>query len=251
MLLVVLLSVALLSLAAMVVIRSGRSSAQSASALRDRAVAMAAADGGIQQAMFELLRIPEDPVALRLSATVGQVRVRIEVENQSGKLNPNLASVPLLRGLLIALGENPLVATTVAETIVDSRTPAPMSVGGGLKRDVYRAAGLSYGPPGRLFHSINELAALPGVTPALLARLRPYLCLYLANAVVPDAAAGAVRQAIAQTASDDIDFPANDRVFQVTATASGPGRARFVRIAIVRARPGGNGAPQILSWESG
>jgi general secretion pathway protein K len=250
-LVVVLLSLSLLSIAAMAVIASSRSATQSARALHDRALTMAAADGGIQQAMFVLLQAPENPVSLRLSAIIGQVRVRIEIENQAGKINPSLASLPLLRGLLIALGENPRIATTIAEAIVDARTPAPMSVGGGLKSDIYRSAGLNYGPPGRLFHSINELGMLPGVTPALLVRLRPYLCLYLENAVAPDAATGPVQQALALAESDEVSFPAPDRVFQITAIASGPGRTRFVRMATVRRRPDASGAPQILSWESG
>src|SRR5262245_24746125 len=74
-LIVVLWSLALLAVAATFVVQSGRSAMQSASALRDHAAAMAAADGGIQLAMFRLLQVPDDPAALRLAAMVGPVRV--------------------------------------------------------------------------------------------------------------------------------------------------------------------------------
>lgn len=250
MLLVVLWSLGLLALLTTQMIQSSRSGLQSANARRDYAVVAEAADAGIQQGIFLLLGMVQDPAAFTRRVSIGQTRLRITVENQAGKINPNLAPVSLLEALLVAVGEARSAALMIAEEIVDWRTPAPISVGGGLKTDVYKFAGLNYGPPGRLFRSVDELGLLPGVTPALLSRLRPWLCLFLDNAVTPEAAAGPVAQAVANSETDEVSFPAADRVFLITVTADGPGRARFVRKAIVRFQFRATGLPRILSWET-
>jgi general secretion pathway protein K len=42
----------------------------------------------------------------------------------------------------------------------------------------YQAAGLDYRPPGAPLETLDELGRVLGMTPAILATIRPYLTLY-------------------------------------------------------------------------
>ncbi len=245
----VLWSLGLLALLTTQLVGTARSGAQSAAARRDQAILAAAAAGGIQQGIHWLLTVPDDPALVSFPARIGVAMVTVTVENQAGRINPNQATLPLLQALLVALGESTAVARTIAEGVVDWRTAAAMSVAGELKAKAYAAAGRTYAPPGRLFHSIEEMGLIPGMTPALLDRMRPHICLYLDTAVTRDAATGPVAKAIASLDEDEVFFPGAERIFAITAEARGFGQLRVVRRAIVRFRPHSAGLPAILTWE--
>ena len=62
-------------------------------------------------------------------------------------------------------------------TSANSRA-SPLSRAGGPKLAQYQAAGLPYGPANRPFDSLDELGLVLGMTPTLLARMRPFLSVY-------------------------------------------------------------------------
>jgi general secretion pathway protein K len=104
----------------------------------------------------------------------------------------------------------------------------------------YRAAGLDYGPPDAPLESIDELGRVLGMTPAILAAIRPHLTLYgppEPSAASPDpvVAAALAEASKAGAVIDVADQPPPDvRTTRITAIAFGPGEARVTRSATVR-----------------
>ena len=256
-LLVVLWAMVLLSLVATRVTASGRSAVQIAANLRNAAVAEAAADGAVQEAAFRML----DPSAAGWRAD-GQLRrlpmpsgtIALRLEDQAGKVNPNVASPELLAALFRQLGADTRAANSLAAAIADWRAPTAEARPLGAKAREYRNAGRTYGPPDAPFESIGELGAVLGMTPALLDRLAPHLSLFrdgdpdpgLADPVVLRALRGSLgAQEFAVSPQGGV------RVVAVTATAEPAGGSRFTRRAILRIGEGRDGRPwQILGWGS-
>lgn len=105
--------------------------------------------------------------------------------------------------------------------------------------------------------SLDELGRVRGMTPALLAALRPHLTLY--GAPVPNPADADPEVAAALALSGDsgaalgaVPTGATDLVtVRIHATALGPGNARISRTAVARV---GSNLPQgytLLAWDAG
>ena len=252
-LLLVLWSLALLALLGTHVTAIGRTEAQLAANLRVAAAAEAAADGALHQAIFHLLdpsptRWWPDGI-LREIALPDSARGLVRIESEQGKVNPNLATPRLLEALLLHLGAEPRTASSLAAAILDWRTAGPRP--GGAKEPQYRAAGRDYAPPGRPFESVEELGLVLGMTPALLARLSPFLSVYQGGEPDPRLAHPVVLQAMrtALGAEDLAADPDATPVVTITATALLPGGARFTRQAQVRLGSGGRSRGwQVLTW---
>jgi len=252
-LLLVLWTMVLLSLIGTRIAATGRMEAQLAGNIRDAAVTEAAADGAVQDAAFRLLAAP--PRRWPAGGTEGSlvlpgVTIAIRVESEEGRVNPNLASAELLAALVRGAGSDTQAATSVAAAIVEWRFP------GGAESTAmraYQAAGLAYGPPGKAFRNVDELGAVRGMTPALLAALAPYLSLFTNGD--PDAAdaapivLAAMRAATGQ-APRSARGGAPPSVVRITATAAGPNGTRFIRRAVL-ALNRRNAAPvRVLSWDA-
>ena len=264
-LLLVLWAMVLLSLIGARIAASGRAEAQLAANVRDAAVTEAAADGAVQEAAFHLL----DPSPARWAAgdaarglAMPGAAVTVRIESEDGKVNPNLASAALLEALLRETGADARAARQVADAILAWRFPWSRAAGASDPQiAAYRAAGLGYAPPGAPFRSLDEVGAVLGMTPALLARVRPYLSLY-ADAE-PDAASASRPVLAALSALNGGATPPRNagpadepRVVSVTAAALGPNGTRFARHAILRvsAQPSSSGqtAPdpvEVLGWD--
>ena len=180
-LLIVLWTLAFLSLLGAALVATSRQDTQRARNLIDGAAAEAAADGAVQQAIYALL----DPSARRWrpDGTVhllrsGQNRIEVRVENESSKVNPNFAPVELMQALMVDLGVSSATAARLAAAIADWRTQGEQPLPLGAKAPLYAAAGRDYAPPGASFESLDELGAVLGMTPDVLALMRPHLTLY-------------------------------------------------------------------------
>ena len=106
-LLIVLWTMVLVSLIGIQVTAIGRGAVQVASNLRASAELEAAADGAVHEAIFRLL----DPTAagwradgMDRSMMIGPLGVALRLEDQAGKINPNLAQPDLLAAFLRQLG---------------------------------------------------------------------------------------------------------------------------------------------------
>jgi len=246
---------------------TGRTETRIAGNLKANAVAAAAADGAIFRAIFNL----SDPQQDRRWALdgsdhvlqVGGLRTTVSLEDESARINPDTAPPALVEGLLRATGSDGGTAARLAAAIADWVGNTPVAPQAGELQEQYRAAGLDYTPPGSPLESIDELGHVLGMTPEILAAIRPHLTLFGPASPTPDRADPMVIAAIAfasrsQALSAPNAAPAlppnGDVIARITAIATSAAKARVVRVAVVRA-----GAPQpmlprgyaVLAWTSG
>jgi general secretion pathway protein K len=176
--------------------------------------------------------------------------VEVRIEDEAGKVNPNFASPELLRALLVRIGADARTAASIAAAIVDWRSesadPNPL----GAKAAQYAAAGRDYGPPGAPFQSLDELGEVLGMTPELLARLRPHLSLFSQTDPLASTTDPVVAMAIRDTGGAG-RAAANGRlqVALITARAQGLDGARFTRRAAIRIGGDVRDRPwKVLAW---
>ncbi|MEA2745646.1 MAG: ral secretion pathway protein [Acetobacteraceae bacterium] len=252
-LLMVLWTMGLLALLVTQFATTGRTETRVAANLRANAAAQAAADGGLHEAILRLLQGvwgPDDrPRTIRAPDGVVEIRVL----NQASKVNPNVATLATMQTLLTRAGIDPGKAAALSRAIIDWRSSGPKSVSGGSKISQYQSAGLPYAPAGKLFDSVEEIGQVVGMTPALLARIRPFLSVYQeSDTEEPGSGTG---QAFPATDRDGWYLGSTGRlmVVAIRATATGAKGGRFTRQAIVRLRaePSLDQEPyQILTWET-
>jgi general secretion pathway protein K len=270
-LLIVLWTLGLLSLLAAQVTSGARTETRLAANLRGAAIAAAAADGAVMETAYRLRIGAWAPDGVVRPLAVGEVRVAVRATDERGLVNPNRATVPLLRALLRQVGVPTSRADQLATAIVDFRLRGPTSLMGGLKITPYRAAGLDYGPTGRPFGDVEGLAVVLGMRPDILARIDPFLSVDTDNAVTPALASGPVRAAIAEL--EDVAArtgqpvqglpppsvggtaaPQGAMVVRVTAAARAADGSLFTRAATLRLTD--NAGPgvvpiRVIRWDGG
>jgi general secretion pathway protein K len=244
-LLIVLWSLALLALLGSQILATARHDAQIARNLLESAELEAVTHGAIQQAIYRVLdgtnrHWNSDGVARTL--VLGRTPVVVRVEDEADKVNPNIASAALLQALLRQVGADSATAASIAASVVEWRL-----AGGGAKGPSpvlarYVAAGRDYAPSGAPFASLDELGAVLGMTPDLLARLRAHMTVF-----TDDDPTAATRDPVVAQALANLGPPgaADDRgqtaLMSITADAETPNRSRHRVRAVVRtnARPEG------------
>ena len=257
-LLIVLWTLGLLALLGTAITASGRTATKLAGNLRSNAVVEMAADGAVHQAMLRLMEGAWKPDGAPRVVRIGPAIVEVRMTDEAGKVNPNFATLPVMAALLRNLGLDPARAASLAAAIIDWRTRSLQPLPGGAKLPQYRAAGLPYGPASRPFESVDEVGLVLGMTPDILARLRPYVSVYNDSDVQRAAADPLADQAIGESelgrgAADRFSFASEDQTATVRAAATGPDGARFTRQAVIRiaAEPAQGEAPfQVLTWET-
>ena len=264
-LLIVLWTLVLIAFIVAHVTAAGRSEVRIAGNLAANAAAQAAADGAIYQAIFNLSD-PQPDRRWALDGGAHQLRigdsvVTVTIEDEAGRINPNLASVALLEGLLRAAGDNTETAGDLAGAIAEWVGSAQVLRQPDQLTAEYRAAGLDYAPPGAPLESLDELGRVRGMPARLLDALRPHLTLFgpaepnaaAADPVVAMAIALASRSTLATGAGQTLGTAnaAGDIVTaRIRANAQGPTNARVTRVAIVRIGPFTSQGYTPLAWDS-
>jgi general secretion pathway protein K len=254
-LLIVLWTLVLLTLMVTQMTSAGRSQARLALNLRTSAAAEAAADGAVYQAIFHLLdtskarwSVGDPPHQASMPDATADVRMTSDV----GKINPNAASVPLLEALLCNVGADTRTAQSLAASIANWRFPDAQGQPMGAQTKDYRAAGRDYGPPAAPFETLDEMGLVLGMTPDLLARLKPHLTIY--HERQPDPASA---DAIVLKSLRDVDpilatvttGVVDESVVTITAAATAGNGSRFTRRATVQLGAGTDHTIyQILEW---
>ena len=253
--LIVLWAMALLALLGTRVTSAGRTEILIAGNLRDAAAAEAAADAAVHLAIFNLLdRPPRRWVAdgLVRRVTVPGAVVDVRIDDPRGRLNPNSAPPVLLAALIREVGGDPEQAGAIAAAVFDWRTPGIVASAGGAKLAQYQRAGRSYGPPGRPFGDIDELGGVLGMTPGLLAALRPHLSLVNFATIEPARATPPLVRALQRAGIGQPAMEQTGTVVDVQARAVTERGARFTRQAAILLRAGVEGRPyRVLSWLDG
>jgi general secretion pathway protein K len=148
------------------------------------AQARAAADGGVERAAFELVR-PRNLSDIWKSDgapqswTDGEAKITVWTQDESSRIDLNVANDLLLKGLLQNVGGLDLAtAEAVLGAIQDWRDPDDLKRPNGAEESDYRAAGKTYKPANAPFGTVGELSRVLGVTPGLVARVADSLTVY-------------------------------------------------------------------------
>jgi general secretion pathway protein K len=145
--------------------------------------AEAIADAGVQRAVFELYRTDKSPDAWKRDGTTQNwsfdgVPVKVEIRDESAKIDINTAVDPLLRGMLLSVGLPDDEATSLLDAILDWRDPDSLRRPNGAEEPEYRAAGLSYRPANAPFQAIEEIQLVLGMRPEIYRRIAPMITVF-------------------------------------------------------------------------
>ena len=145
--------------------------------------AEAIADAAVQRAVFELYRSDNQPDAWRRDGAVRDwtfegVPIKIEIRDESGKIDVNTAADALLRGLLLSAGIGAEEAASILDAILDWRDPDMLKRVNGAEEPEYRAARLTYRPANAPFQAIEELQLVLGMRPDIYRKLVPSITVY-------------------------------------------------------------------------
>lgn len=240
-------------------------------------VANAIARAGVEYALTRV----DDPDPRRRWApdgrsqpwSYGGAELTVTLLDENGKVDLNQSDLTLLTELFRAVGEPGERATRLAAAVIDWRDPDLLTQpSGGAEDPDYAAAGLPYGAKDAEMESVAELEQVLGMTPALYAKVEPYITVHSGRAAPDPAFAPAVvldamgQDGKAMVAARSAPVAGNLNPMEAgRLVASGSGtysiesRARLPdgRESVLRAvvRVGGNAVPgmayTVLRWEEG
>ena len=145
--------------------------------------AEAIAEAGISRAVFEMYRTDNSPEAWKRDGTARNwsfdgVPVKVEIRDESAKIDINTAADALLRGLFLSLGIADDEASKIVDAILDWRDPDSLRRPNGAEEPEYRAAGLNYKPANSPFQAIEELQLVLGMRPDIYRRIAPSITVF-------------------------------------------------------------------------
>jgi general secretion pathway protein K len=181
-LILVLWGLALLSLMAVGVLSLERSARRSSLDFDQRARAEALSAAGINRAILSLLE-PDPARRWRIDGTPRDLQLenyhfRVRIQDESGKIDLNVADRELLVGLFVSQGLSAQAADELTDKVLDWRDPTDAHRLNGSKDDEYRAAGYPYGPRNGPFQTVDELKLVMDVTPEMYKRIEPAITIY-------------------------------------------------------------------------
>lgn len=181
-LVVVLWVVMLLALIAQSFANGARTDTRLVLNLIENAQARALADGELHRAIARIVVRRGDMDAVFdgrwETFETSNASVAVSVEDEAGKIDLNVAQLPLLSDLLQAAGLGGTEAARIAAAIVDWRDPDNLVQLNGAEDSDYRAAGLAYGAKDAPFETVQELQQVLGVDAALSQRIAPNVTVY-------------------------------------------------------------------------
>jgi general secretion pathway protein K len=173
--------------------------------------AEAIADAGVQRAVFEMYRTDNSPDAWKRDGSTydwsfDSVPVKVEIRDESAKIDINTAADALLRGLFLSQGLADDEAAAIVDAILDWRDPDSFKRPNGAEEAEYRAAGLPYRPANAPFQAIEELQLVLGMRPDIYRRVAPLITVFSRQAGInPQLATREVLLALPGMTSDTVD----------------------------------------------
>lgn len=186
-----------------------RSESRTVHALQNAAKARYAAEGGIQVALHGLLYggeapWPADGTSRELQ--IAELPVVVEVWDEAGRIDLNLAQPELLRALLSVCAAEGADIDALTDAILDWRDVDSLTRLHGAEDAQYEAAGLAHGAGDRRFESVQELSTVLGLDSLTYAALEPVVSVHSHHAGVnPAYAPRAVLLALAHGAAEAVD----------------------------------------------
>lgn len=141
----------------------------------DKASARILAEAGLSQAAAEIRAGPPDGMGTlsdRISSTITLPAgvASVSATNEAFRIDLNTAERPLIVGALRAAGAAPATADTLATKIIGHRSgPNPPN------GEPAGSAPQQVGNDTKLFQTVSELAAFPGITPDMAIAIEPYV----------------------------------------------------------------------------
>jgi len=241
-----------------------------------------AAEAGMNRAVFEL-RNPDFASRWIADGRVYEmgfdgVKLRINVVDETGKIDLNAASPDILRRLFAAVGVDESQQQSLADAVVDWRDADNLRSLNGAEDDDYADAGYPYGARDEPFATVEELQQVLGMNYALYKKVESAVTVFSGRnnvnaAVAPELALMAmpditrqqaqdfIARRLASSANDSLTFgsqqvrtaPAGGLTFSVHVAAILPDGVQSDLETTLRLRGGGAGARAftVLRWRSG
>jgi general secretion pathway protein K len=173
--------------------------------------AEAIADAGVQRAVFEMYRADNSPDGWKRDGSTydwsfDNVPVKVEIRDESAKIDINTAADALLRGLFLSQGLADDEAAGIVDAILDWRDPDSFKRPNGAEEAEYSAAGLPYRPANAPFQAIEELQLVLGMRPEIYRRVAPLITVFSRQpGINPQLATREVLLALPGMTSDTVD----------------------------------------------
>lgn len=168
---------------------------------RDHSEARALLEGALQYAWLRL-HVPKSRGQWLSNGEVYEVvygmgRVRLELRDEAGRVNLNMAKDSVLTTVFMTAGLSDDEAAKLTDAVADWRDSDELRRLNGAEAEDYRQAGREFGPRNRPFEAVEELRAVLGMNAELYQRLAPWLTVYSGQAGVnPRAAPAELLQAL-------------------------------------------------------
>ncbi len=174
-LLAVLWAAVMLAIIVASLLSTGRTEALVAHGKSHVAALEAAADAAINRTILTMLDMDAAAHPVTDGTDFAEVfagrAIRVSVQDESGKIDLNVATGELLTRLLQVAGLQTDDAQAMADRIQDWREHTDLHRFNGAGEAAYRDAGTGYGPRRGPFPNVAELQLVLGMEPALFARL--------------------------------------------------------------------------------
>lgn len=181
---------------------------------------------------------PEKLEASALRCLQDGADVLLTIENESRRLNVNLADARAIGREIIGAGVSPQKAGLIAERIADYVDRDELTADGRPEAAEFAAAGAVTAPKNAPLELIDELLLAPGVDGEVFSMIEPKLSL---NSTRTDRLRRPADAAVADAA------PARG-VFRIRARVLGPYGAAFDRIAVIELDPARPLEPAVRVW---
>ena len=155
------------------------------SGIKEKAVAAALAEAGLNYAILMLLA-PDKEIRWQAFDSLYEIeyagkRIRIQIADESGKLNINLATKEQLQQLLSSYVIEESLADSLSDAIIDWRDKDDMPSLNGAEKQQYAEADLKYEPRNANFKSIEELQMVIGMTSEIYQQMEGMISIHTKN----------------------------------------------------------------------
>ncbi|MBF0460609.1 MAG: general secretion pathway protein GspK [Magnetococcales bacterium] len=215
----------------------------------------AMADGGIEIAIYFLLDSTSKnrwlPNGIFHAVKMKEGDLLVNVQDEGGKIDLNMASKELLQKLFSSLYADAQIDTSLADAIIDWRDKNDLNQLNYVEKSGYREAGLAYGAKHAPFESVRELRLVLGMTDEIYDAIQLAVTVYSQQAepnkktapvqvlkALSDLSEMELKKILAERElskeSDEQTMEPNIGVYRIQSEAKGGTGVSFSRYAIVR-----------------
>lgn len=147
------------------------------------AQAEALANGAVHRALYETFKPVADASSWKADGRERTwekdgAKIKVVMMDESGKIDINMSSDALLRGLLLSVGVDAAKTEQLLDAILDWRDVDSLPRPNGAEVDAYSATGLKYEPANASFEAVEQLQQVLGMTPEIFHRMAPLITVH-------------------------------------------------------------------------